>query len=177
MNCKHRYWNRICVCGWRDWKQTERKKERGSLQIPLPASPPREDEEREKGKASPEGQSCKERWISPGSRANWLYQPDLFILLKLPGCTNCSVHSHLTSCPNPGSPGAGALTHPSSIYFPHGHTPSSTLHCAFIHLTGITSVFPEHTVIFPKAIPELWKGEMDAVSRYQYQIHQFCAPT
>lgn len=129
------------------------------------------------GKASPEGQSCKERWISPGSRANWLYQPDLFILLKLPGCTNCSVHSHLTSCPNPGSPGAGALTHPSSIYFPHGHTPSSTLHCAFIHLTGITSVFPEHTVIFPKAIPELWKGEMDAVSRYQYQIHQFCAPT
>lgn len=164
--------------------ETENREKKGTgltpdppflLQIPLPASPPREDEEREQGKASPEGQLCKEWWIFPASRANWLYQLDLFIFLKLPRCTNCSVHSHLTSCPNPGSP--GALTHPSSIYFPHGYTPSSTLYWAFLHLTGVTSVFPEHTVIFPKAISELWKGEMDAVSHYQYPTHQFCAPT
>lgn len=96
--------------------------------------------------------------------------------LKLPGCTNCLVHSHLASCPNPGSPGAAALTHPSSTDFPQGAphlaVPSHTLQVAL-------QFSLEPTVIFPKAIYICMNCGKEKQMQYlvkQYQIHQFCAP-
>lgn len=150
---------------------------RSPFLAPDSALPSRADEEREKGKALPEGQLCKERWIFPGSRANWLYQTDFFFFFsELPGCTNCLVHSHLASCPNPGSPGAAALTHPSSTDFPQGAphlaVPSHTLQVAL-------QFSLEPTVIFPKAIYICMNCGKEKQMQYlvkQYQIHQFCAP-
>lgn len=139
-----------------------------SLQIPLPTSPPREDEEREKGKASPEGQLCKERWIFLGSRANWLYQPDLFFS-EITRVHELLSAQSLSKLPKSRLPKSRSTDRSILHLFP---TQSSSRCCVFTHLTGVTSVFPEPTVIFS----ELWKGEMDAVSHYQYQIHQFFAP-
>lgn len=137
---------------------------RSPFLAPDSALPSRADEEREKGKALPEGQLCKERWIFPGSRANWLYQTDFFFFFS----EITRVHKLLSAQSLSKLP-KSRLTRSSSTdtsilhWFP---TRSSTPCCAFTHSAGGTSVFPGAHSNFSQSniyMYELWKGETDAV--------------
>lgn len=166
MNCKHRYWNRICVCGWRDWEQTEREKEGDSLQIllscsrfPLTASPPKRM--RRKAKHHLKASCAKKSEFSWEAELTGSTKQMFFFFWNDQGAwtVQCRVTQQAAQIQEHWS-----ILH----WFPTG---SSTLCCAFTPFTGVTSFFLSLQEFFPKQRrKEKWMQYLVN----QYQIHQSC---